>query len=88
MAFLQPRDRGNGAETNALRLRLVFNQLTQLCGSFTAHLLISSEQSEKTLVQRLDLSRQKLGVQNLESFGHELELTIPDRQKQMKRITA
>jgi len=54
------------------------------CGSFTACLLISSEQSENTFVQRLDLFRQKLGVQNLESFGHELELTIPDHQEQMK----
>jgi len=70
---------------SALRFRLVLDQLT-LCGSFTARLSISSEQSEKALVQRLevDLSRPKLEVQNLESFGHELELTIPDYQKQMK----
>jgi len=58
------------------------------CGSFTARLLISSEQSEKHFGSETR-SRQKLGVQNLEvqsleSFGHELELTIPDHQKQVK----
>jgi len=39
-------------------------------GSFTARLLISSEQSEKHLGSETR-SRQKLGVQHLESFGQD-----------------
>jgi len=86
MTFLQPRDGGNGAQDKYVTITPCIESIDTImrCGSFTAHLLISSEQSENPLVQRLDLSRQKLGVQSLESFGHELELTIPDHQKQMK----
>jgi len=88
MAFLQPRDRGNGAETNTLRLRLVLNQLTPLCDAVVSLHIFWLVQIKAKNTGSETRSRQKLGVQNLESFGHELELTIPDHQKQMKWITA
>jgi len=61
MEFLQPRDRGKWWQGKYVRITPRIESIDTIvrCGSFTARLLISSEQSENTLVQRLDLSRQE-----------------------------